>query len=171
MIWLLARRYWKQLVGAVLVALLLGAAYSWAYGCGVVATEAHYQPMLLAAEMAKARAEERTRTIEDAAKRLTAQQEARHAEALKVLETRTAGAERRFADLLRRGAACSRRGDVPAVPGAAAITDEARAEHERARRAGERLADVGRGCEADAIALTQLQEWVRQQATVAGETS
>jgi hypothetical protein len=163
MTWIFLRRYWKQLVGAALVALLLGTAYGWAYGRGVAATEAHYQPLLLAAEFAKARAEERTRSIEEASKRLTAQQEARHAEALRDLDVRAAGAEQRFADLLRKRAACPRRGEVPAVPGTAADTDAASTERERARRAGERLADVGRGCEADAIALTQLQEWIRSQ--------
>jgi hypothetical protein len=156
-------RFWKPIAGAAVILLVLFGAYRWAYGRGVEATEGHYQSLLTAAEMAKARAEERTRTIEATAQSLTLESEARHAETIAALNGRAADADRRLRALGVRLSARRNCGEVSAIPGTTAESDATAAGDERAAGAGSAIADTGRRCESDAAQLASLQQWIRSQ--------
>jgi len=162
----LALKFWKPLAGVLIVGLVLLAAYHWSYERGVEATEGHYKPLILAAALAKARAEERTRTLETASERLTAEQEARHAEALKAIDSRAADYQRRYAHLLRQYNANRNGGQMPAVPGSPSLAPESTGSDERIERASASLSDTARRCERDAERLAGWVSWYRKQAAL-----
>lgn len=163
-LWLL--RYLPHLVGGLLLGAGIFGAYSWAFDRGVSATEARYQPILLAAETARVKAEARTITIESASTRLVAQQEARHAEALKVLDDRAADFQRRYVRLLRDYDASLSGVELPTLPPGTLAAAEPAGSGERIERAGNRLADIGRRCERDAERLAGWIAWYRDQAAL-----
>jgi hypothetical protein len=161
MIWLL--RFWKPFAMTLVVGLILVGSYRWAYSNGVEATREHYEPILAAAELAKARAEERTRTLETTSQALVAEQEARHVEALKAIDDRAADYQRRYAGLLRQYNARRSGSEVPAVPGSTAGSVEPSGSDERIERSSAILGDTGRRCERDAERLAGWIAWYREQ--------
>lgn len=167
MIWLdLLRRFWKPLAAAVLI--ICAGAYlhhRW-YSAGAAARDAYWQPQFDAAQRALTAANAKARQQEADSKALSAQSEKQHAEKIASLDSRIADAERRYASLLRKHPAGSSCVTVPSDGGAAGDADAARASSELIDRTGRDFASLARRCEADAAALTDLQEWVRGQLTI-----
>ena len=161
---------WKLVAyGAAVLALV---AALWGYGhqrfeAGRNAERDLWTPRLLAAQKAAADANARTLTIESAQKIATSEAEARHAETIAALNTRAADAERRIRAVSMRITSGHSGGcGVSAVSATPAEPDADTAGGERAERAGSRIADIGRRCEADAASLHQLQQWIREQAAL-----
>ena len=161
---------WRLVACGAALLTLVGAL--WGYGhlrfeAGRNAERDLWTPRLLAAQKAAADANARTLTIESAQKVVTSETEARHAETIAALNTRAADSERRIRALSLRiasgnsgGCSMSQVSATPAEPDADAAGGE------RAERAGSRIADIGRRCEADAASLHQLQQWIREQAAL-----
>ncbi len=161
---------WRLVAYGAAVLALVGAL--WGYGhqrfeAGRTAERDLWTPRLLAAQKAAADANTRTLTIESAQKIATSEAEARHAETIAALNTRAADSERRMRALSLRIASGNSGGcDMSRVSTTAAEPDADTAGGQRAERAGSRIADIGRRCEADAASLHQLQQWIREQAAL-----
>ena len=161
---------WRLVAYGAAVLALVGAL--WGFGhlrfeAGRDAERDLWTPRLLAAQKAAADANARTLTIESAQKIATSEAEARHAETIAALNTRAADSERRIRALSVRITAGHSSGcGVSAVSTTPAEPDADTAGGERAERAGSRIADIGRRCEADAASLHQLQQWIREQAAL-----
>ena len=161
--WLaLIRRFWPLAV----VILLIGAGLYYGhtrYESGYAASEAIRLAEHLAAERALAAANEKARRTEADSKALSDQSERQHAETIASLNLRAADAERRYASILREHPANSGSCAVPKDGGAASDPDATRASSELIDRTSRDFAALARRCEADAAALSQLQEWIRDQ--------
>lgn len=160
------RKLWPYPLGA---AVILGAAW-WihhrGYESGFAASEAKWQPRFDAAERELTAANEKARRKEEDSKALSEQSEKQHAEKLASLNLRIDAAERRYASLLRQHSASASCGAVRQDGGAPRDADATGPSSELIDRTGRDFAALARRCEADAAALTDLQEWVRGQRAI-----
>lgn len=156
-----------KLIGLAILAIVAFGALKW-YGhthfkAGVASRDAFWQPKFDAAEKARLLAEARVKVLEGAAKTITSDIEARHADILKTLADRASTAERSLTASLRNLASCSGRRELPALPGPASVPDAAPEGDERLAASGRSIAATGRDCESDAATVSGLQEWIRRQ--------
>jgi hypothetical protein len=166
---LLLRKFWPWLAGAVLVVGSDWYFHHSGYVSGYASSEAQWQARFTEAERAREAANEKARQQETESIVVTQKAEADHEKAVASLNLRAADAEQRIHDLGVRFAAVSARGcKVPAVSGATAIPDAAPASTERVERAAASIGDTGRRCEADAVALSDLQRWLAGQRAILG---
>jgi hypothetical protein len=139
------------------------------FNSGYAASEAQWQPRFAEAERARDAANAKARQQETESAALTQKTEADHEKAIASLNLRAADAEQRIRALgVRLAAASTRRCEVPAISGAAAVPDAAPASAERAERAAASIGDTGRRCEADAVTLAALQRWLSEQRAILG---
>lgn len=165
MIWAdLLRKLWPYLAG---VALLSGGALYLShirYEAGYAASEAKWRPAFDEATRARDAANAKARQTESDSTALSAQSEKTHAEAIASLNLRAADAAERIHALSVRIAAshssCER---LPTIPGATPVVDAAASGESRAERVGASISDTGRRCEADALNLSTLQNWLIEQ--------
>ena len=162
----LLSRFWQPLAA---IALVIGA-WAWAhhqgFESGYAASEAHYTPLIAAAERARDAANSAARQKEADSKALSQQIEARHVEIEASLSSRADAAEHRYADILRHRSANSSCGAVPKDGGPATDPDATRASSELVDRTSRDFRDLARRCESDASQLSQLQDWIRGQLAI-----
>lgn len=157
------RKTWPYFLGAALILGLAWWAHHRIYESGYAASEAKWQPRFAQAERELKAANEKARRQEEDSRALSDRIEEQHAKTVASLTSRAADAERRYASILRQHSAGSRGDAVPQDGGAAGDADAARALDLRNERAAKDFGRLARGCEADAAALTDLQQWVRGQ--------
>jgi hypothetical protein len=166
---LLLRKFWPWLAGVVIVVGSDWYFHHSGYISGYASSQAQWQTRFAEAERARDAANAKARQQETESTAITQKAEADHEKDMASLTLRAADAEQRIRALgVRLAAASARRCEVPAVSGAAAVPDAARASAERAERAAASIGDTGRRCEADAIALANLQRWLTEQKAVLG---
>jgi hypothetical protein len=156
-------RFWPYLTG---LTLLIGAAtymHHAGYESGYAASEAHYRPLFDAADKARAAADARARTLDQASKALSAKTEADYAASVSSLNLRVADAERRYAGILRQRPTSASCRTGPGDGASAGGADAAGASDELIERTSRDFGTLVRRCEADATTLTALQKWVREQ--------
>jgi hypothetical protein len=157
--WLgLLARFWKPLLGALVVLAILYAAYS--HGRKVERSD--WEPRFAAAERAKVEADARAEAKEELARRLSRESDERYAHTIARLNERAADAQRDIDGILRKLTAAIRR-EVPADGGAPAGTDAAPAGGEYLGRTAGDLAELARKCESDSAQLAELQRFVAGQ--------
>jgi hypothetical protein len=157
--WPVILRFWKPLLGALLVLAILWVAYSH----GRKAERAEWEPRFAAAERAKAAADARAEAKEELAKRLSAESDTRYADTIFRLNERAIDTQRGIDRIVRELAARAGGGEVPADPAATRSTDAASTGDERLERAAAGFGDLARRCEADALRLVEFQRWVTEQ--------
>lgn len=157
-------RLWPYLAGAALF--IGGAAYlnHRGYAAGYAASEAKWQPLWKAADIARAEANARAATQEAQSKILTAAREKEYDEVVASIALRADAADGRVRDLMRQLSTTHPGGcQLPQTGGTPANPDAASSFNERSERAGSDLVALARRCEEDAAALTSLQKWIREQ--------
>lgn len=173
MIWLdLLRRFWPYL--ALSVGLIVGAWYTHHTGfvSGYAASEAKWRPAFDEATRARDAANAKARQTESDSSALSSQTEKAHGEQIASLNLRAADAAERIRALsVRIAASHSSCGPVPTISGSPAVADAAASGESRAERAGTSISDTGRRCEADAITLANLQQWVTEQRGIFSRTN
>jgi cbb3-type cytochrome oxidase subunit 3 len=156
--WLsLLARFWKPLLGTLVVLAILYAAYSH----GRKAERAEWEPRFAAAEKAKAEADARAEAKEGLARRLSAESDQRYADTIFRLNERAVDAQRDIRQLVRLIA--TRGEQVPSDSATTGSPDAAATGDSRIDGAAVSIADTGRRCEADAAALAELQRYVQGQ--------
>jgi hypothetical protein len=165
--WLaLIARFWPHLlVAAAIIGAGLWLRHS-GYESGYAASEVQWLERFAAAERAREAADERARQKEAGSIALTQMAEAEHAKTLASINLRAAGAERRYASLLRQRSAASGGCAVRQDSGATSDADATRAGSELIDRTSRDFAALARRCESDAAALTDLQQWVTEQRAI-----
>ena len=159
MIWL---RFWKPLAAVAIIALIVFAVYRSGYSAGHAASEAHWQPLFVAAAKAKAAADARADAQESAGRAISQKSEQDYADRIQELQARSDAADGRIRQLVRNVTA-TRCGEVPEASRSAPVVDERSPIIVRIDEAGARLAGLARDCEADAAQLAALQSWVTAQ--------
>jgi hypothetical protein len=159
--WLsLLARFWKPLLGALVVLSVLWMAFNH----GRQVERAEWEPKFAAAERAKAEADARAEAKEGLARRLAAESDTRYADTIFRLNERAADTGRDIRQLVRL--ITSARGQqVPADGAPAGSPDAATAGDERLAGAADRFTDLARRCESDAQQLAELQRYVTGQLT------
>lgn len=166
-LWSFLKLNWKP-IGIALLALSAWLALRhYGDGCyrqGRADEFAVWTPRLAAAEKAASDANAKTATIDAASKAAVAEQEARHADELKVIDSRTADYQRRYSALLLRFRALdSSRSQVPPVPGSTSDPSQPSGSDERIERAAGLIADTGRRCERDSKRLAGWIDWYQRE--------
>lgn len=165
---------WAVTVTAVLGAVSYGVhdVHQRGYLAGQAERTAFYQPMIIQAQQAALRADQKSQRLDQQAATITAAIEAQHVDTEQVLTARAARAEQQLAQLLRQRATVSGPaggGPVPQVPGGAAGTAPTGGGRGRDDELARRLSDLGARCERDAARLTGWQDWyVRERAALSG---
>lgn len=163
MIGALLLRFWKPLAAVAAFGILTWVAYSWAYGRGVEATKTHYESLITAAEMAKARAEERSKTVEAAARALDRDLETEDAKRAEAAEVRAATARRDLdAVLVRLNTERARCRQLSEAAAGARSADDTARELQRVRGLVGNAVEIARGCVRDAQRLELWQQRERE---------
>lgn len=160
-----------RLAGLAAIALILAIVAGWLYHRGYIAgeahQEAHYAPILKAADEAASAAQARARASDAASLTISADLEAKHADREKELAGRADMARAAMLGSLRALAAARGRCTVPAVPASRSLTAGTPASPDRDQRFAARLAGVGGKCEHDAAELAAWHDWYARNKALA----
>lgn len=165
---------WRLIgVGAGVAAILFivwriyASAYDAGFQVGKAETQAFYRPIIELAEQKAHEAEGRNQALEKASRAINSEMERQHAEFQKTLADRERAFRDRIVLGLRNSATRCHGGPVPETARPASPPSGAPEEHERTGDVIERVAAdltaVAVGCEQDAAAVSDWQQWWRQQ--------
>jgi hypothetical protein len=157
-----AASFFRAALPYILVVVLIVIVCAGIYHEGRKAERAEWEPKFAALEQRARDAENEAKVKEELSRRLRAESDERYANTVFRLNERAVDYTNSIKSLsVRIASLAARSPDVPSDPGSAVSVAPATEVEERALRAGDRIARVGKGCEADAAQVEELQRRYR----------